>query len=99
MENTFVKLLQQHRAAVAETLREADRLAADAPEYRFGVYFFDDGDARILRTPAEAEEPDLTEEPCVRVGSFCYRNASAPAGDRDYGAIVDNCIVVLHHYR
>lgn len=99
MENTFVKLLQRDRADIAAALENADRLAAEAPEYRFGVYLFDDGETRILRTPADTEEPDLTDEPCVLVGSFCYRNAAAREKSRDYGAIIDNCIVILHHYR
>lgn len=99
MENTFVKLLQRDRAEIASVLKQADELAAEAPAFRFGVYLFDDGAARILRTPAEAEEPDLTDEPCVLVGSFCYRNAEGRDENRNYGAIVDNCAIVLHHYR
>ena len=106
MENTFVKVLDLNRAAIAEELKDADLLAMDDPRCRYLVFVFDDGTPRTLRAPADDPEPDLSNLPCVLVGSFCYLGSTLSASEREdiartrnYNAMIDNCISILHHYR
>ena len=106
MENTFVKVLDSNRAPIIEELKSADLLAMDDPQCRYLVFVFDDGDPRTLRAPADDKEPDLSNLPCVLVGSFCYLGSTLSKAERedlartrDYNAMIDNCITVLHHYR
>ncbi len=106
MDNSFVPIIQSHRAELKAALKSANQQAMKKPGFRFAVFIDSDARISVLSKADSAADFDCAD---IRVGSFCYSEASAAASAdpeqaaqiadaQNYDAIIDNCVMILKHF-